>query len=57
MDFCELHLLVLGDTAIALLPVQNKGNMVWSERVTAIGDPELPPTMYDGHSQHDTLST
>jgi hypothetical protein len=41
-EFCEHHLPVLGDTAIALLPVQNEGNAVWSERVAAIGDPELP---------------
>jgi hypothetical protein len=40
-EFCEHHLPVLGDTAIALLPVQNEGNIVWSERVTTIGDPEL----------------
>jgi hypothetical protein len=40
-EFCEHHLPVLGDTAIALLPVRNEGNTVWSERVTAIGDPEL----------------
>jgi hypothetical protein len=39
-EFCERHLPVLGDTAIALLPVRNEGNVVWSERVTAIGDPE-----------------
>jgi C4-dicarboxylate-specific signal transduction histidine kinase len=41
-EFCDRHLPVLGDTAIALLPVQNEGNAVWSERVTAIGDPEFP---------------
>jgi hypothetical protein len=41
-EFCEHYLPVLGDTAIALLPVQNEGNAVWSERVAAIGDPELP---------------
>jgi hypothetical protein len=41
MEFCECHLPVLGDTAIALLPVQNEGNRVWSEHVAAIGDPEL----------------
>jgi hypothetical protein len=41
-EFCERHLPVLGDTAIALLPVWNEGNTVWSERVTAIDDPELP---------------
>jgi hypothetical protein len=33
-EFCERHLPVLGDTAIALLPVQNEGNAVWSVRVT-----------------------
>jgi hypothetical protein len=41
-EICERHLPVLGDTAIALLPVQNEGNAVWSEHVTAIGDPEFP---------------
>jgi hypothetical protein len=41
-EFCERHLPVLGDTAIALLPVRNEGNTVWSERVTAISDPEFP---------------
>jgi hypothetical protein len=40
-EFCERHLPILGDTAIALLPVQNEGNAVWSERVAAIGDPEF----------------
>jgi hypothetical protein len=40
-EFCERHLPVLGDSAIALLPVRNKGNAVWSERVAAIDDPEL----------------
>jgi threonine aldolase len=40
-EFCERHLPVLGDTAIALLPVRNEGNAVWSERVTAISDPEF----------------
>jgi hypothetical protein len=39
--FCERHLPVLGDTTIALLPAWNEGNMVWSERVAAVGDPEL----------------
>jgi hypothetical protein len=41
-EFYERYLPILGDTTIALLPVQNEGNAVWSERVTAIGDPELP---------------
>jgi hypothetical protein len=40
--FCEGHLPVLGDTIIALLLIRNEGNAVWSERVTAIDDPELP---------------
>jgi hypothetical protein len=40
-EFCECHLSVLSDTALALLPIQNEGNAVWSERVTAIGDPEF----------------
>jgi hypothetical protein len=42
MEFCERHLPVLSDTAIALLPIWNEGNAVWSERVAATGDPELP---------------
>jgi septal ring factor EnvC (AmiA/AmiB activator) len=41
-EFCERHLLVLGDTVITLLPIQNEGNTVWSERVAAVDDPELP---------------
>jgi hypothetical protein len=41
MEFCERHLPVLGDTAIALLPVRNEGSVVWSERVAAIDDPKL----------------
>jgi hypothetical protein len=40
-EFCKHHLPILDDTAIALLPVQNEANAVWSERVAAIGDPEL----------------
>jgi hypothetical protein len=40
-EFCERHLPLLGDAAIALLPVRNEGNAVWSERVAAVGDPEL----------------
>jgi hypothetical protein len=41
-EFCGRHLPVLGDTALALLPVRNEGNAVWSERVTAISDRESP---------------
>jgi hypothetical protein len=41
-EFYECHLSILGDTAIALLPIQNEGNAVWSERVATVGDPELP---------------
>jgi hypothetical protein len=42
MEFCERHLSVLSDTAIALLPIWNEVNAVWSERVVVVGDPELP---------------
>jgi hypothetical protein len=41
-EFCECHMSILGDTVIALLPVRNDGNAVWSERVAIIDDPELP---------------
>jgi DNA repair exonuclease SbcCD ATPase subunit len=41
-EFCGRHLPILGDTAIALLPIRNEGNAVWSQRVTAISDPEFP---------------
>jgi predicted Zn-dependent protease with MMP-like domain len=40
-EFCERHLLVLGATAIVLLPVRNEDNAVWSEHVATVGDPEL----------------
>jgi hypothetical protein len=40
-EFYECHLPVLGDTAIALLPIRNEGNVVWCERMTAISDPEF----------------
>jgi hypothetical protein len=42
MEFCERHLSVLSDTTIALLPIRNEGNAVWSERMAAVGAPELP---------------
>jgi hypothetical protein len=42
MEVCERHLPVLGDTTIFLFPVRNEGNVVWSERVAAVGDLELP---------------
>jgi hypothetical protein len=41
-EFFERHLLVLDGTAIALLPVRNKGNAEWSECMASVGDPELP---------------
>jgi hypothetical protein len=40
-EFCEHHLPVHNDTTIALVPVRNKGDTVWSECVAAVGDPEL----------------
>jgi hypothetical protein len=39
-DFCEHHLPGLAGTAIALFPIQNEGNTVWSERLAVVGDPE-----------------
>jgi cell division protein FtsB len=39
-EFCERHLSGLASTAIALFPVQNEGNTVWSKRLAAVGDPE-----------------
>jgi hypothetical protein len=42
MEFCEHHLPVVGDTTIALLPVRNEGNAVWSECVAAVGNPKVP---------------
>jgi hypothetical protein len=42
MEFCERHLPILDDTAIALLPVRSEGNAMWSERVTTISNPEFP---------------
>jgi hypothetical protein len=38
--FCERHLPGLISIAIALFPVQNEGNAVWSERLAVVGDPE-----------------
>jgi hypothetical protein len=40
MEFCERHLAGLTSTAITLFPVQNEGNMAWSERLAAVGDRE-----------------
>jgi hypothetical protein len=39
-EFCEHHLSGLAGTAIALFPIQNEGNMAWSERLAVVGDPE-----------------
>jgi hypothetical protein len=52
-EFCERHLPVLGDTVIALLPIQNEGNAVSCERVAVIGDPESP-TLRVGRLPHAT---
>jgi hypothetical protein len=51
-EFCERHLPVLSDTAIALLPVRNEGNAVWSECVTASATPSFRPTMRVGRLPH-----
>jgi hypothetical protein len=55
--FCECHLLILDGTAITLLPVWNEGNAVWSERVTAVGDPSFRPTTRVGRSRHAIPNT
>jgi GTP cyclohydrolase I len=39
MEFCEHHLLGLDGTAIALLPIRNDDNVVWSERVAVVDNP------------------
>jgi hypothetical protein len=41
MEFCECHLPILGDTAIASVPVRNNGKVVWTECMAAVGDPEF----------------
>jgi hypothetical protein len=41
MELCERHLPSLNDTAIALLPIRNKGNTVWSVHMATVGDLEL----------------
>jgi hypothetical protein len=41
-EFCESHLSILDDTTITVLPIQNEGNTEWSERMAAVGNPELP---------------
>jgi 2-polyprenyl-6-methoxyphenol hydroxylase-like FAD-dependent oxidoreductase len=40
MEFYECHLLGLDGTVVALLPIHNEGNTVWSERLAAVGDLE-----------------
>jgi hypothetical protein len=39
-EFCESYLPGLVGTAIALFPIQNMGNTMWSERLAIVGDPE-----------------
>jgi hypothetical protein len=40
-ELCERHLPGLVGTTVAMFPVQNEGNTVWSGRLAAVGDPEL----------------
>jgi septal ring factor EnvC (AmiA/AmiB activator) len=40
MEFYERHLSGLAGNPIALFPIKNEGNMAWSERLAAVGDPE-----------------
>jgi hypothetical protein len=37
-EFYERHLPGLTSTTIALLPIQNEGKAVWSERLAAVGE-------------------
>jgi hypothetical protein len=41
-EFCERHLPGLVSTIVALFPIQNEGNTVWSERLATVGVPERP---------------
>jgi hypothetical protein len=40
LEFCERYLSGLDSTAVALFPVRNEGNIIWSEHLATIGDPE-----------------
>jgi hypothetical protein len=40
LEFYECHLPGLDGTTVTLLPVRNKGDTAWSERLATIGDPE-----------------
>jgi hypothetical protein len=40
LEFCERHLPSFDGTVVALLPVWNEGNTIWSERLATVGDPE-----------------
>jgi hypothetical protein len=42
MQFCECHLSDLTDTAIALLPIRDGDNAMWSEHLTTACDPTHP---------------
>jgi hypothetical protein len=57
MEFYEHHLSSLAGTAIALFPVQNEGNTMWSERLAAMGDPSIRRTTQGGHSRHAMPNT
>jgi hypothetical protein len=39
-EFCQRHLPGLVSTVVALFPIQNEGNTVWSERLATVGVPE-----------------
>jgi hypothetical protein len=53
----EHHLPGLSDTAIAMFPIQNESNTVWSERLAAVGDPSIRRTMRGVRSRHAMPST
>jgi hypothetical protein len=44
--FYERHLPGVAGTTVALFPIQNVGNTVWSECLAAVGDPEHMNSMF-----------
>jgi hypothetical protein len=40
IEFCECHLPGLIGIVVALFPIRNEGNSVWSEHLATVGDPE-----------------
>jgi hypothetical protein len=56
-EFYECYLSGLAGTVIGLLPVQNEGNVVWSERLAAWVTPSIRLTTGGGRLRHATPIT